>query len=40
MMISIRSFMVSYGKVNSWDKAQFWNIDKDYDNTKETWHAF
>lgn len=27
-------------KVSSWDKAQFWNIDKDYDNTKETWHAF
>lgn len=27
-------------KVSSWDKAQFWNIDKDYDNTQETWHAF
>ena len=27
-------------KVSSWDKAQFWEIDKDYDNTQETWHAF
>lgn len=27
-------------KVSSWDKAQFWNIDQDYDNTQETWHAF
>ena len=27
-------------KVSSWDKATFWDIDKDYDNTQETWHAF
>ena len=27
-------------KVSSWDKATFWNIDKDYDNTQEIWHAF
>ena len=27
-------------KVSTWDKAQFWEIDKDYDNTQETWHAF
>ena len=27
-------------KVSSWDKAQFWEIDKDYDNTQETWYAF
>ena len=27
-------------KVGSWDKATFWDIDKDYDNTQETWHAF
>lgn len=27
-------------KVSSWDKAQFWSIDPDYDNTLETWHAF
>lgn len=27
-------------KVSSWDKAQFWEIDKDYDNTQENWHAF
>ena len=27
-------------KVSSWDKAQFQDIAEDYDNTKETWHAF
>ena len=27
-------------KVSSWDKAQFQDITEDYDNTKETWHAF
>ena len=27
-------------KVSSWDKATFWDIDKDYNNTQETWHAF
>lgn len=27
-------------KVSLWDKATFWDIDKDYDNTQETWHAF
>lgn len=27
-------------KVSSWDKATFFDIDKDYDNTQETWHAF
>ena len=27
-------------KVSSWGKATFWDIDKDYDNTQETWHAF
>lgn len=27
-------------KVSSWDKAQFWSIDPDYDNAQETWHAF
>lgn len=27
-------------KVSTWEKAQFWEIDKDYDNTQETWHAF
>lgn len=27
-------------KVSSWDKATFFDIDKDYDNTLETWHAF
>ena len=27
-------------KVSSWDKATFWDIDKDYDNPQETWHAF
>lgn len=27
-------------KVSSWDKATFWDIDKEYDNTQETWHAF
>lgn len=27
-------------KVSSWDKATFWDIDKDYDNSQETWHAF
>ena len=27
-------------KVSSWDKATFWDLDKDYDNTQETWHAF
>ena len=27
-------------KVSSWDKATFWDIDKDFDNTQETWHAF
>lgn len=26
-------------KVSSWEKAQFWSIDKDYDNTQETWHG-
>ena len=27
-------------KVSSWDKSTFWDIEKDYDNTQETWHAF
>lgn len=27
-------------KVSSWDKSTFWEIEKDYDNTQETWHAF
>lgn len=27
-------------KASSWDKTQFWNIEKDYDNTQETWHGF
>lgn len=27
-------------KVSLWDKATFWDIDNDYDNTQETWHAF
>lgn len=27
-------------KVSLWDKATFWDIDKDYDNTQETCHAF
>lgn len=26
-------------KVSSWEKAQFWYIDKDYDNTEDTWHG-
>lgn len=26
-------------KVSSWEKAQFWSIDKDYDNTQETWYG-
>ena len=27
-------------KASSWDKSTFWDIEKDYDNTQETWHAF
>lgn len=27
-------------KVSTWDKSTFWDIEKDYDNTQETWHAF
>lgn len=27
-------------KVSSWDKSTFWDIEKDYDNSQETWHAF
>ena len=27
-------------KVSSWDKSTFLDIEKDYDNTQETWHAF
>ncbi len=27
-------------KVSSWDKAQFWSIENDYDNSQETWHCF
>lgn len=27
-------------KVSSWDKAEFWDIAKDYNNNQETWHAF
>jgi len=27
-------------KASSWDKTQFWSIDKDYDNTLDTWHGF
>lgn len=27
-------------KISSWDKSTFWDIEKDYDNTQETWHAF
>lgn len=27
-------------KASSWDKAQFWSIENDYDNSKETWHCF
>ena len=27
-------------KVSSWDESTFWEIEKDYDNTQETWHAF
>lgn len=26
-------------KVSTWEKAQFWSTDKDYDNTQETWHG-
>ena len=27
-------------KVSSWDKSTFWDIEKDYNNSQETWHAF
>lgn len=27
-------------KVSSWDKSTFWDIEKDYDNSQETCHAF
>jgi len=27
-------------KASTWDKTQFWEIEKDYDNSKETWHGF
>lgn len=36
----IQEFHGQLWKVSSWDKATFWDIDKDYDNTQETWHAF
>lgn len=27
-------------KASTWDKTQFWGIEKDYDDTQETWHGF